>query len=143
LKFWDSSAIVPLILEEPWTNALLKLHNEDPVMIVWWFTELECASALARLELESLIENSVLIQSFKMLARLTAQWQEIQPVQKIKVISKRLLRVHNLRTADSSQLAAAILANEKNQETLPFVCLDKKLNKAAMKEGFSCLPLEF
>jgi hypothetical protein len=50
MRFWDASAIVPLLTSESTTAALLSLIEEDPSMLVWWASEVECASAIARLE---------------------------------------------------------------------------------------------
>jgi hypothetical protein len=76
------------------------------------------------------------------LTRLTAvrdAWHEIQPVQTIKAIAVRLLRVHPLRAADSTQLAAALVAANGQPSSLPFVCFDERLSEAAAKEGFEVL----
>ena len=50
MKFWDASAIVPLLVAEPTTRPLQVLAGRDPEMLVWWGSEVECSSALARLE---------------------------------------------------------------------------------------------
>ena len=50
LKFWDSSAIVPLLVGEATTEAMQAIAAEDPLMLVWWATPVECVSAIARLE---------------------------------------------------------------------------------------------
>jgi uncharacterized protein with PIN domain len=50
VKFWDASAIVPLLMTEATTKAVQTLAEKDPTMIVWWATEVECAGAIARLE---------------------------------------------------------------------------------------------
>ena len=39
MKFWDASAIVPLLMTEPTSNALQRLAAEDQAMLVWWATE--------------------------------------------------------------------------------------------------------
>jgi hypothetical protein len=44
--------------------------------------------------------------------------------------------VHPLRAADSLQLAAAIIAAEREPTTLEFVSLDDRLGEAASREGF-------
>jgi uncharacterized protein len=48
--FWDSSAIVPLLVAEAATRPLQGFAARDPEMLVWWGSAVECASALARLE---------------------------------------------------------------------------------------------
>ena len=50
--------------------------------------------------------------------------------------AKRLLRVHDLRTADALQLAAAVYVAEARPSTLEFVSLDDRLLAAARREGF-------
>ena len=55
MKFWDSSAIVPLLVEENCTPVIKALLLKDPDLIVWWATELECISPLARLERDGVL----------------------------------------------------------------------------------------
>src|SRR5205814_4034536 len=50
VKFWDASAIVPLLIAEASTRRLQALATRDPDMLVWWGSEAECVSALARVE---------------------------------------------------------------------------------------------
>jgi uncharacterized protein with PIN domain len=50
MRFWDASAIVPLLMTEPTTATMQAVAAQDPVVLVWWATEVECASAIARLE---------------------------------------------------------------------------------------------
>ena len=50
MKFWDSSAVVPLLVAEPFQTRLVGLLDQDPIMLVWWATPVECTSAVARRE---------------------------------------------------------------------------------------------
>ena len=50
MRFWDTSAIVPLLVAEEMTSAALGALREDAQMYVWWGTGVECVSAIARLE---------------------------------------------------------------------------------------------
>ena len=52
MRYWDSSALVPLCVEEPSTQHMRQLLTIDPIVITWWTTELECVSAISRLERE-------------------------------------------------------------------------------------------
>ena len=61
MKFWDASAIVPLVLTEPTTKAVQTLAEKDPTLIVWWATEVECASAIARLERDDALDDATAI----------------------------------------------------------------------------------
>ena len=137
MKFWDSSAIVPLLAGEPCTSAVTTLYRDDPVVLVWWAAELECVSALARLERQRAISPAALAEALQRLRALRITWQEVQPIALLKETAIRLLRMHNLRAGDSLQLAAAILASEHRPSTLGFVCLDERLTIAAQREGFN------
>ena len=48
MRFWDSSAIVPLLVDEPAGALALDLLQEDPLVVAWWATPVECVSAIAR-----------------------------------------------------------------------------------------------
>lgn len=139
MKFWDSSAIVPLMVAEPVTSAVMGLYRDDPLMLVWWGAETECVSALARLERQRAISPDALAQALERLRALKSMWQEIQPVELLKETAIRLLRVHNLRAGDALQLAAAILASEHRPSSVGFVCLDERLTIAAQREGFNAI----
>lgn len=134
--FWDSSAVVPLLVAERDTQRLQALFANDPAMIVWWATSVECASALARLERGRALGPAAARQAFRRLDALAAAWIEIEPVADLRPVAVRLLRVHDLRAADALQLAAAILAAERRPATLDFVCRDDRLTRAAEQEGF-------
>lgn len=136
MRFWDSSAIVPLLVEQAPTTRVQALASADPVLLVWWGTAVECASALARLEREAALDSSAAMVAFGLLGRLTAIWQEVEAGDLVRETAIRLLRVHPLRAADSLQLAAAFVASEGRPATLEFVTLDDRLALAAQKEGF-------
>jgi uncharacterized protein len=139
LNFWDSSAIVPLLLRHGSTSRAAQWLKEDTTMLVWWGAEIECASALSRIERENEKSLTTISQAFMRLKKLSSSWQEVQPTRTIKEQAIRILRVHNLRATDALQLAAAIIASEHKTFSLPFVCLDARLAEAAQREGFSLL----
>jgi len=137
LKFWDTSAVVPLLMQESKTALMTKLYKEDADIFAWWGTPVECVSAVARVAREGGIDTVMASNILQRLRLLHEGWHEIQPVEELREIAKRLLRVHPLRAADALQLAAAFLAAEKTPATLDFVCLDDRLAEAARKEGFA------
>ena len=141
MKFWDASAIVPLLIREPATTAALTEARQDPAILVWWATEVECASAIARLERDSQIDESVAAQAFLRLRQLAGGWHEVDPSDVIREAAVRFLRVHPLRAADALQLAAAFVAAEGRPSTLEIVTLDDRLAMAARKEGFPLVEL--
>jgi len=137
LRFWDSSAIVPLIVAEACTEAVQAIAAADPVMCVWWGTELECVSALARLEREDALKAAATTEALARLDLLAEAWNELQPVAAVRGAARRLLRVHPLRAADALQLGAAVVAAEGVPASLDVVTLDERLATAARREGFS------
>jgi len=136
VRFWDASALVPLLVTQAHTRRLTALFRVDPVAIVWWGSAVECASAVARLERAGLLSARDSTQALARLDSLTRAWQEIQPTQGVRDTARRLLRVHDLRASDALQLAAAIAAAEARPSGLPFACLDERLSAAAAREGF-------
>jgi predicted nucleic acid-binding protein len=141
VKFWDASAVVPLLVEEPTTRALQALVRADPVMLVWWATEVECASAIARLERDGMLQGPAVDEAFGRLRQLARGWHEVDPGDALRETAVRFLRVHRLRSADALQLAAAFLAAERRPPSLDLVALDDRLAGAARKEGFALIEL--
>jgi len=143
MKFWDTSAIIPLLvienLPELQTKKIDTLFLEDSSQIVWWGTTIECVSAIARLERESALssDNAELVLS--RLSQLRSAWREVQASNKIKTLAERILRLQALRAQDAQQLAACLFVRE--EVDLEFVTLDKRLSVAAKKEGLNVIDL--
>jgi predicted nucleic acid-binding protein len=135
MKFWDSSAVVPLLVSDDRTDAALARLRDDPELAVWWGTPVECASAIARLEREG-AESARVAEAFGRLDALARAWTEVEPHDEVRQIARRLLRVHPLRAADALQLAAAYLVSERRPPTLEVVTFDERVRLAALKEGF-------
>lgn len=141
MRFWDSSAVVPLLVDEPATDAVHAALEKDPTMLVWWATELECVSAIARLERQSDLASDATLVALERLEALAGAWHEVQPVESVRRAAKRALRVHSLRTADALQLAAATVGAEGQPASLEVVSLDDRLSDAARREGFAVTEL--
>ena len=136
MRFWDSSAVVPLLVAEPSSGEVLREYEADPEVVAWWATEAECVSALARLEREGGLTAQSMSVGLRRLDAVASVWREVQPVTAVRTTAIRLLRVHPLRTGDALQLGAAIAAAEDHPATLPLVTLDERLGQAAEREGF-------
>jgi uncharacterized protein len=136
MKFWDSSALVPLLAAEAATRPVRALYLRDSAVVVWWATPVECASAIARLERDQALSAADAAVAFARLDALAASWLHVEPSDEIRETARRLLRVHPLRAADALQLAAAFVAAERRPSTLTLVTLDDGLRTAAGREGF-------
>lgn len=138
MKFWDSSAVLALLLKEKGSSEALKVYREDPDQTVWCLTEVEVASALSRRVREGMeSEDEVLARNqFRFLV---GRWVEVSSLEGVRARALRLLGTHALRAADALQLAAALIFCDERTESLPFVCLDERLADAARKERFPVL----
>ena len=141
MKFWDASAIVPLLVAEEITRRLQALAAKDSAMLVWWGSAVECVSALARLERNTALNARAMTLALQRLRQLTTGWHEVDPSDEIRETAARFLRVHPLRAADALQLAAAFAAAERRPASLEIVTLDGRLANAARKEGFAVIDL--
>lgn len=136
MRFWDSSAIVPMLVAESSSVAVMAEYERDPDLVVWWATDMECVSALARLERDGILDGPSMVDALERLDALGQAWQEVQPIVRIRQTAIRLLRVHGLRAADAIQLGAALTVAEDQPASLEVVTLDERLGQAAQREGF-------
>lgn len=141
MRFWDASAIVPLLIAEPLTRRLQALLEEDSGMYVWCGSRVECMSALARRERDSTADEQIMTRALHRLHEFEDQWQEIDPTNTLRDTAIRFLRVHPLRAADALQLAAAFQAAEQRPSSLTVITLDERVASVARKEGFAVMDL--
>jgi predicted nucleic acid-binding protein len=139
VKFWDSSAVVALLVGEAGQKFAQREFEQDPAMVVWWGTRVECVSALVRRERDRSTDPASSRTALAQLGKLGEQWHEVLPTTVLRNTAERILRVHALRAADALQLAAAITAAVDDPASLEFVSLDERLKDAAAREGFPVL----
>ena len=140
MRFWDSSAIIPLCLKESASESAKDLLKGEEDIVVWWTTRIECLSALSRRQREKTLSSGDGLKAMAILSALAAAWSEVQPTEMVRQRAERLLSIHPLRAADALQLAAALIWAQESPQGLEFVCLDQNLREAALREGFSILP---
>lgn len=140
MRFWDSSAIIPLCLRERASEAIKDLMKGDEDVVVWWTTRVECLSALSRRTREGVLSPGDETKARDVLSAIGTAWSEVQPTETVRLRAERLLSIHPLRAADALQLAAALIWAQETPRGLEFVCLDQNLRDAALKEGFSIRP---
>lgn len=136
MKFWDSSALVPLLLREGTSDRAQAALSADTALAVWWGTPVECLAAVARAERDRRLDASGVSDALAALRLLRNGWSEIDATTRLRELAERLVRTHPLRAADALQLAAATVAAEGEARSLPFVTLDERLAVAADREGF-------
>ena len=124
-------------MAEATTKGVQAIAEQDSTMLVWSATEVECASAIARLERDGALDDVAGAEAFDRLRHLASGWHEVEPSDAVREAAVRFLRVHPLRAAGALQLAAAFVAAERRPSSIEVVTLDDRLAAAARKEGFA------
>lgn len=137
--FWDSSALVALLVDEEESALRRGQLESDPTIAAWWGTAVECESALQRRLRDGTMSAADAKLARQRLAELVTAWQEVNPTAAVRKLALRLLRTHPLRAADSLQLAAALAIENAGVVGLRFACADQKLTNAAAAEGLECM----
>lgn len=140
MRFWDSSAVVPLVVPETSSNACRRLLVADPEVLVWALTPVEVLSAIHRRARAGALDRKGYDASQQRLGVLRSGWDEIQDIELVRARAERILAVHGLRAADALQLAAALTASAERPRDVALVSLDRQLSEAARREGFTVLP---
>lgn len=140
MRFWDTSAIVPLGLRQPLSARVRTLLDDDDDIAVWWGTAVECVSAVARLRRQGGLTPAQESQALVVMRALAERWTEVLASGDLREFAIRLVRVHPLRAADALQLAAALVWSDGTARGRALVTLDEQLAHAARLEGFTVLP---
>jgi predicted nucleic acid-binding protein len=140
VRFWDSSAIIPLVIDEPTSARVSSWFREDDRMTVWTLTSVEIVSALERQVREGTLEAHQALAAEDLALAIMEACDEIIAVDAAKALARRVLRTHPLRAADALQLAAALLWVDGNPEGSLLHTFDRRLGLAALREGFRVLP---
>lgn len=139
MRYWDASAIVPLVIAERETKLVRAWAEEDSEIVTWAWTRVELASAVERHAREGTVTSAQRREALKRFTEIADAWDEVTDLLPVRQRAIQLLARHNLRAADSAQLAAALLAAESDPASMTFVCLDERLADAAEREGFEVL----
>jgi predicted nucleic acid-binding protein len=137
VRFWDTSALVPLILEEPASRACRRELRADPGMVVWILTRVEVISALRRRARDASLTAAEAATALRRLEERAARWTEVEAVADVRLRAERLLGLHPLRAADALQLGAALTFFGDVPRGRVFLTRDRELAAAAAREGFT------
>ena len=139
MRFWDTSAIIPLWIAEQSSTRAKAWYRNDPNVIVWTLTRVEVFSALARRRREAPGVASRLLTVRRDFIRAWEQWSEVTAIEIVRRYAERIVESYPLRAADALQIGAAVIAAEDNPAGLEFVSFDENLAHAAEREGFRVL----
>jgi predicted nucleic acid-binding protein len=138
LRFWDSSALLPLLVDEPSSAQMRGFLLSDPDIAVWWGARMECTAAIALLRRNEVLDLSGEDHVLSLLASLREKWWEVQPSEELSRKATRLLRLHALGAAEALQLGAAQLWFGGDSGTI--VTFDERIAAAAKMEGLKVVP---
>lgn len=140
MRFWDSSALVPLVVRQPSSTEVERWISDDDTIVTWTLTPIEVVSALRRLVRDgTLIERSAR-EAEELTALVVGQSHVVADVERVKTLAARLLRLHSLRAADALQLGAALAWSDGHPDSSVLHTFDQRLAEAASREGFRVIP---
>lgn len=140
MRFWDASALVPLLVPERATEIVARLLRSDPDIVVAWTATIECVSACVRRHRERIASDSQLAGALNRLRDLSGYWNVTEQSVALRSVAEKLVARHAIRTGDAIQLASATVAAEGSGTALEFVCFDRRLALAATTEGLRVVP---
>lgn len=139
MRFWDTSALVALLIEEPRSVAARRMLRDDRGVAVWVLTRIELVSAIRRRERDGDIDTAEVGKTVHRIDGLEKGWTEVSSLDSVCERAERLLGVHPIRAADALQLGAALVLVKDRPRRRGFVTADTTLAQAAAREGFETL----
>ncbi len=136
MRFWDSSALVPLLVQQPSSKRIDAWFAEDANIALWTLSTVEITSALWRLVREQRLDEELAREAESRARELAMASHTVIDVEATKALAQRLLRVHALRAADALQLAASLVWAAGHPQGKTMHTLDDRLAVAARREGF-------
>lgn len=140
MRYWDASALAPLLVSEEGSSASLEWLAQDGQIVTWLWTRTELVSAIERRTREGSLSRMQRRQVLARLASLAESWDEVADAVAVRSRAINLLARHPIRAADAGQLGAALLVQDHVAGPLEFVCFDRRLALAAELEGLQVLP---
>ena len=140
IAFWDSSALVPLCVQES-TSRQVRAHLRKFAPVVWWGSLVEVHSAVARLHRGGAVNETEKQGALSRLELLRRSWREILPDDALRALAASLLDTYALRASDSLQLAAALTWCRQSPAQRTFLSGDQRLCEAAEVAGFVVIAL--
>jgi predicted nucleic acid-binding protein len=133
--FWDSSALVPICVQQPATPSALALSAQYE-MAVWWSAPVEMRAAFARLLRMGQLDQGGHSHALVTLDSLRSTWWEVEPDEPLRLQAEGLVDRFPLKAADAQQLAAALAWCLGKPDGRAFLSRDKQLLVAARQLGF-------
>lgn len=135
--YLDTSALIKLYIEEDGTKIVQKLIKSSNILATSVVTYAESMAAFKR----SLVEKFICEEEYGLcLSNFKDDWLNYLTVNidnNLIFLAGDLAGKYNMRGFDSIHLASAVSLREKIGKDIIFLCWDKRLVNAAVKEGFT------
>lgn len=135
MRYWDASALVPLIVSEPNTALAHSWLEEHSVILTWAWSRVEIVSAVERRTRDGDLSRQQRRDILRRLDTFSTTWNEVSEMPAVRSLANLVLARNSLRAADAAQLGAALHVQQQLDASLPFVSLDRRLAEAAELEG--------
>ena len=135
MRYWDASALVPLVVAEPDSELVRTWLSEDDQIVTWAWSRTEITSAIERRARDGSLSRHQRREALRRFEAFAESWDEVTELLAVRSRANALLARHPLRAADAGQLGAALLIQEQLAGALTFVCLDHRLSTAAELES--------
>jgi len=137
VRYWDSSALVPLLVAEPGMDQARSWLAEDDLVVTWSWTRVEITGAIERRTRNGQLSRQQRRQALGRLNEFAETWDEVHETLAVRDRARLLLARYPLRAADAGQLGAATLVNDQVNGSLVFLSFDVRQTESAELEGLA------
>ncbi len=138
IAYFDTSALIPLIIEEPTSIACNRLWNESDSIVSSHLLYVEARAALSRANRMNRLTDVSLRSAFDLLDELHAEITYVQITELLVQSAGQLAQEYGLRGYDAVHLAATLVVDDPD---LIFVTGDRDLADAASRAGLAITSL--
>ncbi len=138
--FWDTSALVPLCVQQQPSSAVRQLLEQHEIA-VWWATPVEMRSAFEPLLRMGQLTAPEHAMAGARLEKLRRGWQELPPSEALRSQAETFLINYPFSAADTLQLPSSWNWCSGNPQNCLFISADAQLLEAARQVGFQIVPV--
>jgi uncharacterized protein len=135
MQFWDTSALIPLVVRQPpFSDQCRRIFRGGVSRSTAFVSRVECRSAIERLAREGGLDPPSRRRCVARVDRLFAGFDLVAFSAHVEREALALLRRHPLRSLDALQLACALTLGPGGVDTVQLVCCDQRLAAAGVAE---------
>jgi uncharacterized protein with PIN domain len=101
MQYWDSSALVTIVLDEKRSDEMRRHLDGDPIIVTSILTPIEIASAVSRRAHHRDLTPEQHVRAMATFADLSESWIEVSDFGLIRTVALDLLTRHLLRAGDA------------------------------------------